>query len=271
MATGFGVVTTLNCADGLGGKTQLPPRPVHHVLRPDVDARVDGSMMIRFDPPESLRTGAAIIILAGGNYEELCLRKEGHAVAVWLTNLGITAFVLKYRLLPDGHYWPAQLEDFELAMRTVRSHATAWRIDRNRVGVIGFSAGGHLAGSAAVSRDASVRPDAQILVYPTIDVEKPAWWPWKAKEGFPPPEDSVHLHVCSDTPPAFLTVSTEDGLCTAEDNTEPYAEQLRAKGVPVEHFVKSMGKHGHGLKGGWTEPCEAWLMRLGWICRTSSG
>merc|ERR1712151_1035670 len=135
-----------------------------------------------------------------------------------------------------------------------------------KVGVLGFSAGGHLAGFLAGREDRYVRPDAQVLVYPTIDVAKPTWWPWKVDEGFPPPEDSVHLHVTSDTPPAFLTVSTEDGLCTMEDNTEPYAQRLKAAGVPVEHFVKAMGKHGHGLKGGWTMPCETWLRNLGWTC-----
>jgi len=269
VVAGLGAASSSHCEVGIGDKTQLPPRPAHHILRPDVDPRLDGSMMIRFDPPEQLRSGAAIIILPGGNYEQLSLKEEGHQVAVWLSNLGITAIVLKYRLIPEGHYWPAQLEDLELAMRTVRTNATAWRIDRKRVGVLGFSAGGHLAGAAAVCKDASVRPDAQILVYPTIDVSKPDWWPWKAKEGFPPPEESVHLHVCSDVPPAFLAVSTEDRICTAEDNTEPYATRLQAAGVAVEHFVKAMGKHGHGLKGGWTEPCEHWLKRLGWTCNTS--
>jgi len=252
-------------------RTALPPRPVQHVLRPDVDPRIDASVMIRFDPPEHLRTGAAIIVVPGGNYEQCCMGKEGHQVAVWLNGLGVTAIVLRYRLLPEGHYWPAQLEDLELALRLVRGNATAWRVDRSRVGVIGFSAGGHLAGVAATSGDSSVRPNAQILVYPCIDTTKPDWWPWTTAEGFPPGEDSVHLRVTPEAPPAFLAVSTEDGLCTAEDNTEPYAAKLRAAGVPVEHVVRPMGKHGHGIRGGWTESCEAWLGRLGWTTPSTSG
>lgn len=264
VATGCGVVAFVRCDTGRQTQTPLPPRPCHHVLRPNSDPRTDGSLIIRFDPPEHLRTGAAFIVMPGGNYEHLSMSKEGHQVAVWLNSLGITAFVLRYRLLPEGHYWPCQLDDFELAMQTIRSNASAWRIDRDRIGVLGFSAGGHLAGFAAVSQEASLRPNLQILVYPTIDVTKPDWWPWTTKEGFPPPEASVHLHVHPKVPPAFLTVSTEDGLCTAEDNTEPYAEKLKASGVPVDHFVKPMGKHGHGLKGGWTEPCALWLARHGW-------
>lgn len=205
-----------------------------------------------------------MVIFPGGNYEEVCMSKEGHQVAVWLNSLGITAFVLRYRCLPEGHYWPAQLEDAELAMRLVRSNSTAWRVDRKRVGVIGFSAGGHLAAMIANSEDALVRPDLQILVYPAIDTTKPAWWPWRADQGFPPPEDSPHLFAGQSSPPAFLAVSTEDGLCTAEENTQPYADRLRAIGVPVEHFVKPMGKHGHGLNGGWSDACAAWLGGRGW-------
>merc|ERR1711865_1229124 len=100
------------------------------------------------------------------------------------------------------------------AMKLLRSRAKAWRIDTNRIGVLGFSAGGHLAGMGANSKKPEVRPDAQILIYPTIDVTKPDWWPWRVEEGFAPPEDSVHLHVHSTTPPAFLAVSSEDGMCT---------------------------------------------------------
>eukprot|EP00928_Gymnodinium_smaydae_P051488 TRINITY_DN35038_c0_g1_i1.p1 TRINITY_DN35038_c0_g1~~TRINITY_DN35038_c0_g1_i1.p1 ORF type:complete len:362 (-),score=77.21 TRINITY_DN35038_c0_g1_i1:93-1127(-) len=251
-------------ASAAAASTSLPPRPVCQALRPEVDPRIDASAIIRFDPLEHLRTGAAIIVLPGGNYEELAMKHEGHQVAVWLNSLGITAIVLRYRLLPEGHYWPAQLEDLSLTMKIVRDAASEWRIDADRVGVLGFSAGGHLAGSAAVARDAVVRPNAQILVYPCIDVTKPEWWPWTTKEGFPPPEASVHLQAGAHAPAAFLAVSTEDGLCTAEDNTEPYAQKLRDCGVPVEHLVQPMGKHGHGLKGGWTETCEAWLVRLGW-------
>jgi len=263
----------VHCDTALGGPgskaTLLPQRPVHYVLRPDVDPRIDASVLIRFDPPEHLRTGAAFVVLPGGNYENCSMNKEGQKVAVWLNSLGITAFVLRYRLVPEGHYWPAQFEDLEMAIRQIRSHATAWQIDHHRIGVLGFSAGGHLGGFAANVCPPFTRPDLQILVYPCIDVTKPEWWPWKSTEGFPPPEDSVHLRLTRDAPPAFLAVSSEDGLCTAEENTEPYAAKLREMGVPVEHYVRPMGKHGHVLKGGWTEACEAWLQLRGWA-RVSS-
>jgi len=241
-----------------------PPRPTHHVLRPNVDPRIDNSVLIRYDPPTHMRSGATVIICPGGNYENCAMDHEGQKVAVWLSGLGITAFVLRYRLLPEGHYWPAPLEDFELAIQHVRSNAAGWGLDPQRIGVMGFSAGGHLAGMAATSEDPALRPNAQILVYPAIDCTKPDWWPWKAVEGHPPPEASPLLRVSSSTPPTFLTVSSDDDCCSAEDNTTPYAERLQAAGVPVEHFVKSMGKHGHGLQGGWVPICEAWLARRAW-------
>lgn len=250
--------------DSAPPRTPLPQRPVHHVLRPHLDPRVDHAVLIRYDPPEDRRTGACVVICPGGNYEYVS-GKEGQPVAAWLAELGVTAFVLRYNCITEGHYWPAQLADLELAIRTVRSHAVAWRVDGRRVGVMGFSAGGHLASMAATTEDLAWRPNAQILVYPSIDVTKPDWWPWKAAEGFPPPEAASHRLVRPGQPPAYLAVSTEDGLCTAEDNTEPYERRLSMAGVEFEHVVKPMGKHGHGLHAGWTEPCEAWLARLGWI------
>ncbi|CAK0891267.1 unnamed protein product, partial [Prorocentrum cordatum] len=96
-------------------RTPLPPRPVPRALRPELDPRVDPSMLMRFDPPEHLRTGAAFVVLPGGNYEKCSMLNEGQKVAVWLNSLGITAFVLRYRCIPEGHYWPAPMEDLELA------------------------------------------------------------------------------------------------------------------------------------------------------------
>mmetsp|Transcript_33128 Transcript_33128/g.72184 ORF Transcript_33128/g.72184 Transcript_33128/m.72184 type:complete len:317 (+) Transcript_33128:58-1008(+) len=251
-------------AEAWNRRTPLPPRPSLTVLRPEIDARLDSTVLMRFDPPEHLRTGAAVVILPGGNYESCSTTGEGQQVAAWLASLGVTAFVLRYRLISEGHYWPAPLEDLEVAMRLIRTNATKLRVDRLRVGVLGFSAGGHLAGMAAAHTDDEVRPNAQILVYPSIDVTKPEWWPWKATYGFAPPEDSPHLLVTAAAPPAFLTVSKEDGLCTAEENTEPYAQRLKELGVDVEHVVRSMGKHGHGMKPQWTEPCKDWLVKMGW-------
>eukprot|EP00931_Biecheleriopsis_adriatica_P044989 TRINITY_DN25784_c0_g1_i1.p1 TRINITY_DN25784_c0_g1~~TRINITY_DN25784_c0_g1_i1.p1 ORF type:complete len:318 (-),score=27.75 TRINITY_DN25784_c0_g1_i1:69-1022(-) len=242
----------------------FPSPPKHHVLRPHMDPRVDQAVLVRYDPPPDIaRTGAAVVICPGGNYES-CAQHEGQPVAVWLAQLGIVAFVLRYRLISEGHYWPAQLEDLELAMADIRKNADAWRVDPKKIGVMGFSAGGHLASYAATRSAAPWRPDAQILVYPCIDTTKPESWPWQTHEGFPSSADSTHLSISSGTPPAFLVCSTEDGLCDAHENTDVFARGLQAAGVPYEYVKKAMGKHGHGLKGGWLSQCTAWLQKLGW-------
>lgn len=250
--------------------TLLPARPVIRILRPHRDVRQDASIMVRFDPPKHLRTRAAIIIMPGGNYESVS-HSEGQPVAAWLNSLGITAFVLRYRCISEGHYWPAQWEDYVAAFHMILSNAESWDIDKRRIGVMGFSAGGHLAATAAVNDNVTTQPNAQILVYPCIDVTKPDSWPWKVEEGFPAPEESPHFHVTTRSPPAFLTVSTDDTICTAKENTEPYVDALQAAGVPVTYFKQPMGGHGHGLSGGWTFHCEKWLMDLGWAQRVSQG
>lgn len=247
----------------------LPPPPKHHILRPHLDPRIDQTLLIRYDPPAGIRrTGAAVVICPGGNYENLA-NHEGQPVAQWLARLGIVSFVLRYRLISEGYYWPSQLQDLELAIADIRRNAEAWQVEAGKIGVIGFSAGGHLASYAATRSALPWRPNAQILVYPTIDTTKPDYWPWKAEEGFPPAFESTHIDVPSNAPPAFLVCSTEDGLCEAHENTDVFAEKLTAAGVPFEYVKKAMGKHGHGLKGGWQAQCEDWLRKLGWAIKDS--
>jgi len=235
-------------------------------LRPHLPPEVDASALTRFDPTEELRTGAAFIVCPGGDYVAVDPNAdEGRPIAQWLARLGITAFVLRYRTVPEGHRWPAQLEDVELALRTVRGGSAEAGLDPRRVGVMGFSAGGHLASSAATRSDSTWRPDLQVLLYPTIDTTKPDWWPWDASAGWPAPTDSTHLHVSPSTPPAFVVCSTEDDISTDTDNCSPYVTRLRAARVPVEHFVRPMGQHGFHLCGGWTDACVEWLAERQWI------
>jgi acetyl esterase/lipase len=263
---GFGAYGT-HCLCQEKRAEALPSPPKHHILRPHLDARVDKTVLVQYDPPPgSARTGAAVVICPGGNYEKLA-NHEGQHVAAWLAQLGIVSFVLRYRLISEGYYWPAQLQDIELAIAEIRRNSEEWKVDVDKIGVMGFSAGGHLASYAATRSASPWRPNAQILVYPTIDCTKPDWWPWNAKEGFPPASESTHLDVSSSTPPAFLVCSTEDGICDAHENTDVYAEKLKAVGVPFEYVKKPMGKHGHGLKGDWKNQCANWLQNLGWAVK----
>merc|ERR1712048_209762 len=131
-------------------------------------------MFVRYDPAPDSKTGAIMIVCPGGNYDESGIRgAEAQDVAIWLTRLGITAVVLQYRCVSEGHYWPAQFEDWALCAKAVQAQASDWSCDPDRVGVVGFSAGGHLAAYAAVKSEDNVRPKLQVLVYPAIDTQSP--------------------------------------------------------------------------------------------------
>lgn len=231
-------------------------------------------------PSKEKATGAAIVVCPGGGYSHLA-DHEGRPIAEWLNTLGITAFVLKYRLGPRYHH-PAPLLDAGRAIRTVRARATEWQLDPNRIGILGFSAGGHLASSAGTHFDAgpagaadpiervSSRPDLMILIYPVITMrEFTHAGSRRMLLGDNPPEDLVKLlsndeQVTKETPPAFL-VHTADDPGVPVENSLRFAEALRKVRVPVEIHIYEHGPHGFGLGGKdpvlatWPQRCADWL------------
>ncbi|CAK0796152.1 unnamed protein product [Prorocentrum cordatum] len=258
---------------GLPDGFNVPPaRPSHQILRPDADPRLDKSLFVRYDPPACLKTGAIVVVLPGGNYDESDIHGgEGQPIAIWLTTLGITAVVLQYRCVSQGHFWPSQLEDWTACARAVARQAAAWGCDPARVGALGFSAGGHLAGYAALRGEAGARPGLQILIYPAVDTLTPRsgfMSPWRADQGYPPVEASLHLAAAAGAPPAFLAGIVGDECCPAAENTDLYAEALGRVGVPCEHVRHDDPdeEHGCGLKEWWSKPCEDWLRHRGWAC-----
>ena len=234
--------------------------------------------------PKGLATGAAIIVCPGGGYARLA-EHEGRPVAEWLNSIGVTAYVLKYRLGPRYHH-PAMLQDATRAIRLVRSRAGEWGLDPARVGILGFSAGGHLASTAGTHFDAgrpdatdpvervSSRPSLMILIYPVITMrEKTHAGSKKNLLGENPPPELVALlsneeRVTKETPPAFLVHTTADAAVPVE-NALMFASALRAAGVPFELHVYERGPHGFGLgarQGApdpvlstWPAHCAAWL------------
>lgn len=234
-----------------------------------------------FLAPKEKATGAAIIVLPGGGYSHLADVKEGSAVAEWLNSLGISAFVLKYRLGMRYHQ-PAQLQDAARAMRTVRSRAKEWNLDQNKIGILGFSAGGHLASTLGTHFDAgksdakdsiervSSRPDVQILIYPVITMSELTHAGSKKNLlGDNPSAELVKLYsnelqVTKDTPPAFLVHATTDKAVPIE-NSLMFAAALRKAGVPFEIHLYEQGPHGFGLAptnpilASWKERCADWL------------
>ena len=206
----------------------------------------------------------AMIVCPGGGYQNLASNHEGRQVANYLNSLGMAAFVLRYRLGPRYHH-PIELGDAQRAIRTVRAHAADWRIDPSRVGIMGFSAGGHLAMSAStwteptnaaandeVDRVAS-RPDFAVLGYPVISMTAP-WTHAGSKRnllGDQPDEAlakklSGELAVTKDTPPTFIFQTNEDKTVPAE-NAVQYYLALRQAGVAAEMHVFEKGPHGVGL------------------------
>ena len=230
-----------------------------------------------FKPAEGAATGAAMVICPGGGYGGLA-QHEGKDYAEWLAKNGVTGFVLKYRLGSGGYRHPRMLEDAARAVRTVRARASEWGVDSNRVGIMGSSAGGHLAStllthfdngnaSATDSIDRqSSRPDLGILCYPVITMGD---FTHKGSKknllGENPSEElsnqlSNEKQVTKDTPPTFLWHTYEDTGVPPE-NSMLFAMALQKNKVPYELHIYEKGKHGIGLANGhpWTEQCLRWL------------
>lgn len=231
------------------------------------------------------RSGAAgprpaILVLPGGGYARQA-DHEAEPVAEWLAALGIHAFVLRYRVAPDRH--PAPLEDAKEAMLHIRNGEHGLPVDAERVGVLGFSAGGHLAatlctaaatGKPDLDNPAAV-PDLSVLCYPVASLTHEAHQGSVANLlGDAPPSAlltalSAELNVTPRTPPAFIW-HTADDEAVPVSNSLNYARALIAAGVPAELHVFPEGRHGLGLAAGepgpgqWTSLCAAWLQRAGW-------
>jgi acetyl esterase/lipase len=202
--------------------------------------------------PATQPNGAAVLICPGGGYVNLAMDHEGRQVAEWFNALGVTAFVLKYRLAPRYRH-PAMLEDARRAMRVIRQRAKEFGIDASRVGVMGFSAGGHLASTLSTHFQEGERPDFAILCYPVISftTRYTHSGSMRALLGDPPDPELVwdlsnELRVTSQTPPTFLFHTNADTGVPPE-NSVLYYLALRRAGVPAEMHIYQEGRHGVGL------------------------
>ena len=235
--------------------------------------------------PRTMAAGTpAMIVCPGGGYSGLAANHEGRQVANFLNSLGMAAFVLRYRLGPKYHH-PVQLGDAQRAIRTVRAKSAEWRIDPSRIGIMGFSAGGHLAmtastifdGGRADAADAidrvGSRPDFAVLGYPVISMTAP--WTHQGSRrnllGEAPDADlasklSGEQAVTKETPPTFLFQTNQDTAVPAE-NAVHYYLALRQNGVPAEMHIFERGPHGVGLAN--NDPAlSTWSMLLANWLRT---
>jgi acetyl esterase/lipase len=240
-------------------------------------------------PPTEKATGTAVVICPGGGYGHLAMDHEGHQIAQWLNSFGVAGFILKYRHHNSGAGYghPAPLQDAQRAVRMVRARAKEWGVDPGRIGILGFSAGGHLASSAGTHfqnrysdiKDSidrvSCRPDFMVLVYPVISLTK-----WCAHSGSRrnllgqnPDKELVEnlsneLQVTPDTPPTFLVHTSGDKGVPSENSIYFYLALRKAK-VPAEMHIYEKGRHGfglgqqHGAVSSWPRRCQDWMSGQG--------
>jgi acetyl esterase/lipase len=248
---------------------EKPVKRITNVSKPTISV---------YRPAKDKDTGAAVLVCPGGGYSILAWDLEGEEVAHWLNSIGVTGIVLKYRVprrpgQPGDQPPIGPLQDAQRALSLVRSKATEWGIDPNRVGMLGFSAGGHLTASAATNFDkrayepadpvdkVSCRPDFAVLIYP----------------GYLVPKDSRELasdiRVRKDCPPMFFAHAGDDRV-SPENSVRMYLALKRA-GVPAELHIYASGGHGFGLRPSdrpcstWPQRCADWLRASGFLKSTA--
>jgi acetyl esterase/lipase len=267
-----------------------------HLLWPDGapgavgNEAVDRPKITVYRAPAEKATGTAVVVCPGGGYVVLAADHEGKQVAEWLNSLGVSAFVLQYRLGPRYHH-PAPLQDAQRALRMVRTRAAEWGVDPTRIGILGFSAGGHLASTAATHFDdgdaeaadpierASSRPDFAVLCYPVITLAGPYAHAGSRTALLGESPDPALVEALSNerqvtqrTPPTFLFHTADDASVPVE-NSLMFFSALRKAGVPAELHVFAHGRHGVGLApddpslSQWPGLCAQWMRGRGLLTR----
>ncbi|MDB4742908.1 alpha/beta hydrolase [Planctomicrobium sp.] len=266
--------------DGTPPGEQLDVGPEEDITKP-TDRLIAGRRIIKLKnvslpeahiylAPKETRNGSAVVICPGGGFNILAWDLEGTEVAEWLNTLGVSAIVLKYRVptSQQEQKWKAPVQDTQRTISLVRHHAKEWGLNKDKIGVLGFSAGGHTAARAAIMQEKQYEPtdeighqshlpDAAILIYPAWLVE----------------DDGsliTDLKVTEKTPPTFLVHAFNDGV-SAMSSISLMAE-LKKKDVPAELHIFESGGHGYGLRPvkdqpitNWAKLCEDWLKRLQWV------
>lgn len=243
----------------------------------------DKPKLIVYLPDADKATGAAIVVCPGGGYGGLAMDHEGHQIGAWLNSIGVAAFICDYRHRGKGYGHPAPLTDAQRAIRTVRAKAGEWNVKPDRIGVLGFSAGGHLASTAVTHFDAgkadaadpiekvSCRPDFGVLCYAVIAFDEPYTHRGSQNNLIGANADkelvkslSNEKQVTEATPPMFLWHTNQDTGVPPQNSAVFYLACVEHK-VPAELHIFERGQHGVGLGKGivgteeWSKLCEAWM------------
>lgn len=248
----------------------------------------DRPFLTPYLPASGQATGTGVVVFPGGGYGHLAVDHEGRQIAEWLNSRGVAAFVVEYRLGPTYQH-PAMLQDAQRAIRMVRSRSSDWGVEPDRIGVIGFSAGGHLASTTGTHFEDEVpgvgdavdnvpaRPDFMMLIYPVITMQSAYTHRGSRTNLLGQEPDAAALwslsnetQVTPSTPPTFLVHTTDDAGVPVE-NSILFYRALREAGVPVEMHIYETGPHGFGLGtdnpllSSWAELAERWMQSHGWL------
>lgn len=277
----LGVASISESGDKAKVDMRVPFTPLHIGDAPGAKGNEPADIPGIYIYPAKDPNGAAVIVCPGGGYAGHAMNHEGVQIADWLNAHGITAVVLKYRLGSKYNH-PIPLNDAQYAIRTVRADAKNLKVDPNRIGILGFSAGGHLASSAGTHFDlglprytkinqASCRPDFMVLLYPVITLDGPFAHIGSRNNLLgknPDPKLIEYLsnekQVTKDTPPAFLVHTNEDSGVRPENSVLFYLA-LKKNNVPAELHIYEKGQHGLGLGkkdtpfATWPDRCIAWM------------
>ncbi|MDP4186935.1 MAG: alpha/beta hydrolase [Bacteroidota bacterium] len=255
------------------------------------DKDEDKPTLTLFPAPKDINTGTAVVICPGGGYTHLAFEKEGTEFAKWFNSFGVSAYVVKYRLnTPVRHYqYPAMFDDATRAMRYVRAHSAEWNINPDKIGIMGFSAGGHLASTVGTHFDqgnanatdniekASSRPNFMILGYPviTMNLEFTHRGSHDNLLGKNPTNKMVkylsnELQVKSNTPATFLALADDDRTVPPQNSVAFYLA-LKKAGIPAEMHIYNKGGHGFGMAkkdpnlSKWVDNLKNWLITEGFV------
>lgn len=230
--------------------------------------QVTEARMYAYIAPKEKANGAAVLICPGGGYGGLAVEHEGSQFAQWLNSIGVSAFVLYYRM--PNHHSEIPLTDARTAIQIIRQGAKKWNIDKHKIGIAGFSAGGHLASTVGTHFTKKNRPDFMILVYPVISMTGDGTCQNLLGES-PSAEQlnrfSNQLQVTEKTPPAFIIAALDDDVVAVEHSFMFY-KALQEKQIPTEIHTFDKGGHGFGMKkqgldiDNWTEVLAEWLKEI---------
>lgn len=251
------------------------------------------SVMFMHKPADGIKnTKTAVIICPGGSYHHLGLYNEGYCSAKWFSENGVTAFMLKYRTNESFYNYPAMLEDVQRAIQIVRENADEYGIDPNKIGVIGYSAGGHLSAMSGefaethneleklgIKTDVSLRPDFVMPIYPVVTMQDDISHKWSRKSLLGKnqtqerkDEFSMEMNVPDNMPPTYIVVAKDDPVVIYENSLRLYAA-LEEKNIPnCRIAIYEWGKHGFGMLNGpfmqefhWNESLKKWMIEIGML------